>query len=66
MADRIEIEILEDGEIRFSTDSISKKNHTSADEFFAQVEKLAGGEVVKQKKKALRRHSTYSNYAHNH
>jgi hypothetical protein len=66
MADRIEIEILEDGEIRFSTDSISKKNHASADEFFAQIEKLAGGKTVKQKKKALRRRSTYSNYAHNH
>lgn len=43
MADRIQIEIAEDGEIIITTPGISGKNHASADAFLADAEKLAGG-----------------------
>ena len=64
MADKIRIEILEDGQISFDTDSISGKNHASADEFLADVEKFTGGPVLKQKKKGFQRHAHSHNNAH--
>jgi len=51
VADRIEIEIAEDGEIIVTTQGISGKNHASADEFLASMEKLAGGERKAVKKR---------------
>ena len=40
--DTIEIEVLEDGTIKFRTDIISQKNHVSADNFLAEIEKIMG------------------------
>jgi len=51
VADRIEIEIAEDGEIIVTTPGISGKNHASADQFLAEMEKLAGGARQTQKKR---------------
>lgn len=59
-ADEIKIEILEDGTISVSTDEISGENHVSADEFMAELQELAGGEVVSKKKKHKRKHSLLS------
>lgn len=47
MPDIIDIEILEDGTIKSSADKISAPNHSSAEAFLSQMEKLAGG-VVKR------------------
>ena len=40
--DSIDIEILEDGTIKFKTGSISQINHKSADEFLNEIEELTG------------------------
>ncbi len=45
MADRIKIEILEDGVASITTDAISGKNHMSADQFMEEFKKFMGGEV---------------------
>lgn len=42
--DKINIEILEDGQLKITTDAISAANHCSADELLEQIEKLMGGE----------------------
>ena len=50
MADKIEIEILEDGKIKITTEGISKANHCNADELLGEIEKLAGGERQKRRR----------------
>lgn len=40
--DTIEIEILEDGTIKFSTGKISNVNHSAADGFFNTLQQLCG------------------------
>lgn len=49
--DKIEIEILEDGQIKVVTDQISPVNHLNADEFLAYLSKLAGGQETREKRK---------------
>ena len=66
MPDKLDIEILEDGTIQFSTDKISAKNHASADEFMAEIEKLCGGERVVEKRKQKYAHSHAKGVVHSH
>jgi hypothetical protein len=49
MADRVKIEILEDGQIKIETPGISGANHCSADELLSEIARLAGGERIRQK-----------------
>jgi len=49
MADKIKIEILEDGTISVKTEGVSGVNHHSADEFLTMMKKLAGGECNTEK-----------------
>jgi hypothetical protein len=44
MADRITVEIEDDGTITFTTDEISGENHEDADKFIKSLRKLLGGE----------------------
>jgi len=62
MSDTMSIEVLADGTISVSTDKISGQNHVSADEFLAEVSKLAGGERVTTKKKNRFAHA----HSHSH
>lgn len=48
--DAIEIEILEDGTIRSTTDPISGANHANAEQFLKYVGTLAGGDTTIKKK----------------
>ena len=54
--DIIEIEVLEDGTIKVTTDQISPANHLSADNFLKMIEQLAGGETTKTKNRKVRSH----------
>jgi hypothetical protein len=65
MADRIKIEILEDGTLSIETDSISGKNHMNADEFLKAIEKLSGGERTTKQKEKHATH-THGNLIHQH
>jgi len=49
--DKLEIEILEDGTIKVTTDAISGVNHMSAEQFMQFMATETGGEVVRQKRK---------------
>ena len=68
MPDQMNIEILEDGTISFTTDKISQKNHASADEFLSEVQRLAGGtrETQKHKGKFVYTHSHAKGFVHSH
>ena len=67
MADKIEIEILEDGTISVATDKVSGKNHHSADQFLDAIKKIAGGEceTTKNKKSYVHTHGgTHIKHSH--
>jgi hypothetical protein len=64
MADIINIEILPDGTIKSSTDSVSQANHSAADKFFSVLRDLAGG-VFSRKQKVGHVH-THGNVTHSH
>jgi catabolite regulation protein CreA len=48
--DIIEIEILDDGTIKSTTNVVSPANHSSADRFFKLMAELAGGDVERQRR----------------
>jgi len=58
MADAIKFEILEDGQIKFETSSISGANHASADDLLTMIEEAMGGErkVTPTKEKHVHKH----------
>lgn len=49
--DTIEIEILEDGRVKVTTDKISVGNHRNADELLQLIETLMAGKVESIKRK---------------
>ena len=56
MADNIICDILEDGTISISTESISDENHAAADQALDAINELMGGEVVRTKnRKAIQK-----------
>lgn len=56
MEDKINIEILEDGRIKVTTDQIGQANHTCADKLLEEIARLMGGEVIKEKRKVAHTH----------
>lgn len=64
--DIIDIEILEDGTISVKTDKVSQTNHHSADEFIAEMEKLAGSKRETTKTKQGFMHTHTKKHQHHH
>lgn len=62
--DEFNIEILEDGQIKFDTGAFSGKNHASAEEFLKMIEEMAGGEVQRTPKKEGKHHHHHHKHAH--
>mgnify|MGYP001570028181 CR=1 FL=1 len=50
MNDTIEVEILDDGSLKISADSISMANHGTAEALIRELLTLAGGEIQRNKK----------------
>ena len=48
--DAIEIEILEDGTIKITTDPISGPNHVNAEAFLREMARMAGGETTRTRR----------------
>lgn len=65
--DTIDVEILQDGTIKSSTDQISQANHATADNFLAEMFRLAGGKTEIQFKRAMPVHEHgHHHHDHNH
>lgn len=62
--DEIQIEILEDGTIKSSTDPISGANHANAEQFLKHMATMAGG-VTEIKRKGSGQHS-HGAHTHEH
>jgi hypothetical protein len=60
--DEMRIEILEDGTIKFETDSVSMPNHTNAEQFLREVGRLAGGTTERKKRTGHHHHG----HSHSH
>lgn len=64
--DTIEIEILEDGTIKTTTDRVSMPNHQNAESFLRDIGRLCGG-VIKRMRRVMLGHSLQSSLdAHAH
>lgn len=58
--DKIEIEILDSGTVRTSTDKISPANHMSAERFLMNIQGVMGGKVtIRQKLGTPHSHGTH-------
>lgn len=68
-SDDIQIEILEDGTIKSSTDPISGANHANAEQFLKLMGTLAGGETKRERKAGHHHHGhthTHETADHKH
>ena len=63
--DEIQIEVLEDGTIKSTTDPISGANHANAEQFLRYVAQLGGGDTT-IRKKAGHTHTHHGAHTHDH
>ena len=63
--DEIQIEVLEDGTIKSTTDPISGANHANAEQFLRQMATLAGGDTTRTRKAGHTHHGAHS-HDHSH
>lgn len=61
MPDNIQIEVLEDGTIKMSTDKVSMPNHANAEQFLREIARLAGGTSERKAK-----HGHSHSHSHEH
>ena len=64
--DNIQIDILEDGTIKVTTDAVSPANHLSADKFLAEMQRMAGGEHKQTRRPKGRMHHHHHSHNHTH
>lgn len=64
MADKMKMEILDDGTITVTTDGVSGKNHKSADEFLEMLEEMTGGEHNTKKRAHDHKHKLGVPHSH--
>jgi hypothetical protein len=64
--DVMQIEILEDGTIKTTTDPISGANHQNAEEFLRFVARMAGGETTRTRRTDAHHHSHSHSHSHSH
>jgi len=65
-AEMINVEILEDGTVRWDTGRIPGEHHNAADEFQAELEAALGGEVKRTQKVAKGPHVHTDQKGHTH
>jgi hypothetical protein len=58
--DTLTIEILEDGTIKTSSDTVSAANHESAEQFLRAIARLAGGETTREARKDVKHGHVHS------
>ena len=63
--DKMDIEVLEDGTIKVSTDRISMANHGGAEMLIKELVKAAGGEVDRARKSNGTYHQ-HGDFQHKH
>ena len=60
--DEIQIELLDDGTIKVTTDAVSMPNHASAEEFLRVMAQLAGG----NQERTRQAHAVHHHHEHTH
>lgn len=64
--DALEIEILEDGTIKTTSDAVSGANHANAEQFLKYMATLAGGETKRVKRPDAHHHPHHHHADHEH
>ena len=62
MTDTIDIQILEDGTIKSTTDPISAANHQTAEQFMRDLTTLTGGPTKRERRAG----TTHTHHHHHH
>lgn len=63
--DTWEVTVLEDGRIKITTGPTSAAIHTTAEQFLGEINRLAGGPVVRERRPGARpNHSHHGNHHH--
>jgi hypothetical protein len=60
--DTLTIEILEDGTIKTTSDSVSAANHESAEQFLSGMARLAGGETTREARTDVKHSHTHTRH----
>lgn len=60
------VEVLEDGRIKITTGATSPAIHTTADKLLAEINRLAGGEVQRERRKGVHGHTHEKGRDHAH
>lgn len=63
--DTLNIEILEDGTIKTTSDAVSAANHENAEQFLKAMARLAGGETTREARKDVK-HGHAHTHSHHH
>jgi hypothetical protein len=63
--DALNIEILEDGTIKTTTDAVSGANHANAEQFLKYIATLAGGPTDRQRRGDVHHHHGHT-HSHDH
>jgi hypothetical protein len=58
--DTLIIEILEDGTIKTTSDTVSSANHESAEQFLRGIARLAGGKTTREARRDVRHDHTHT------
>jgi len=66
MADKMIIEVLEDGTIKTTTDKVSAPNHMNAEAFLRETARLAGGPTERKHKHGGTAHTHTHEGEHHH
>lgn len=64
--DTLNIEILEDGTIRTTTDAVSGANHANAEQFLKFMATLSGGETQRAKRGDVQAHTHHHHHHEDH
>ena len=65
--DNIQIEILDDGTIKVTTDQVSGPNHANAEAFLKLMAQLGGGETTRIRRHDAQQHAhTHAGQRHSH
>lgn len=64
--DNLQIEILDDGTIKTTSDAVSGPNHANAEQFLKYMATLAGGETTRVKRADAHHHHHQHHADHEH
>lgn len=64
--DVMRVQVLDDGTIKTETSEVSAANHTDAEDFLTDMQKLTGGPETREHREHEKPHDRYGTHGHHH